>query len=763
MKLNPYMAGNPVGGRDAFVGRSDVIRDVVRVLDNPNQNALVIYGQRRIGKTSVLLELCARLPHEGTYHPVYFDLQDKAALTLEEVLEQLASHLALDFGVPLPKPSGENAAHIFRHEFMPNVLSQLSVDTSLVLIFDEFDVLDNPSEGQAGETFFHYLREFLSTGEQRLKFLFAIGRNPEDLSSLTLSVFKGVKTINISLLSSEDTAEVVRLSEKKETLCWSDAAVSRIRTLTGGHPFLTQQLCQEIWERANEEEPDEPPVVEPDDVDKAINPALRSARNALEWLWDGLNSASRVVASALAEAGQGVITQEDLEGRLLDSGVRILISELQDAPRLLQRWDLIEPANGGYCFRVEMLRLWIAESKPLARVHEELDRIQPVAENLFQAAYGLYKRGDLEQAIPILRQAIGHNPNHQRANLVLAEILLAKGEVTEARQLLESLYEYRPVTAGPRLVQALLLLAQNAKDEEEQLNLFERVLELNPKQPEAEAGSQKIWERRGDEALAADDLDKALAIYKKANMQEKANKVEETIDYNQVEAGLQKIASLEEGEKYQEALDIAKQLHKEYPQYRDSMPNLEIFEKKTHLDSLYQNAMSAILKSDMDNAKSFLVKVISLEPGYHEATRYLHKAVANEDVAELKDQLEKERLLRKQAEDLIRKEVKSRSQLEKGKKDLRDQIEELNNIIKQERGKHQKAEATIVQVGAVRDKVETQNKKLKDNINNLQAQLLAKNNTLQEFRAKWGNHIVLFVIFGFCLLVSIAVIVIENM
>ncbi len=54
LPINPYIAGNPVGGNPAFIGRADVLREVLRVLRRPAENAIVLYGQRRIGKTSVL-------------------------------------------------------------------------------------------------------------------------------------------------------------------------------------------------------------------------------------------------------------------------------------------------------------------------------------------------------------------------------------------------------------------------------------------------------------------------------------------------------------------------------------------------------------------------------------------------------------------------------------------------------------------------------------------------------------------------------------
>ena len=97
---------------------------------------------------------------------------------------------------------------------------------SLVVLFDEFDVLDTPTENQAGAAFFPYLRDLL-TASPRLQFVFVIGRRPEDLSNLTLSVFKGVRSEQISLLTPEETERLVRLSEADGSLSWSQAAVDR--------------------------------------------------------------------------------------------------------------------------------------------------------------------------------------------------------------------------------------------------------------------------------------------------------------------------------------------------------------------------------------------------------------------------------------------------------------------------------------------------------------------------------------------------------
>lgn len=497
--LNPYIAGNPVGNTPAFVGREDVLRETLRVLASPSQNAITLYGQRRIGKTSILQYLAARLPEEGNYRAVYFDLMDKAALPLGRVLADLARTIAERLGLPAPNFQEEaEVERTFRQAWLPDTLRNLAEGQSLVLLFDEFDVLADPGSGQAASAFFPYLRDLLALDPQHLQFVFVLGRNMADLSSIALSLFRGTPSRRVSLLTQKDTYRLVRLSEENHSLSWTEEATRRVWELTHGHPFLTQALCYHVWEMAYEAE-DKPRPVRPAQVDEAAPAALESSRNTLQWLWDGLGPAERVVIAALAGVGDCPVDDSGLETILRESGVRILIRELQNAPQILQDWDLIEPAEGGYCFRVELLRQWIAANRPLKRVQEELDRVQPLAESLYQSAYGFYRANDLSQAEALLRSALNVNPNHLRANDLLAELLMARGALIEARDLLEKYYDFAPQNARPRLVQAYLLLAESAPDDKARLALFEKVIGIDPANQEARAGLEALHKLEQEE------------------------------------------------------------------------------------------------------------------------------------------------------------------------------------------------------------------------------------------------------------------------
>lgn len=490
--LNPYIAGNPVGGGEAFIGRADVLHEVVRTLRNPNEDALLLYGQRRIGKTSVLQELKERLPSEGSYFPVYFDLQDQASLPFTLLLAGLSRCISEELGINLPDLTQDDIENEFKDIFLPKAIEQLPQDSSIVLLFDEFDVLDHPKKEQSSSAFFPYLRQLIVNFSQKVQFVFVIGRRPDDLTNITTSLFKSTRSYPVSLLSSEDSDRLVRLSETNKSLEWSDVAVKKVCELTGGHPFLTQQLCQEIWEESYHDQSSSTSKVTESNVDNAIPATLSGARQALEWLWGGLNPAERVVAAALAEAGKTPISQIELESVLQRSGVRILIGELQNAPKVLEDWDLIQETKNGFEFRVELLRQWIADRKPLSREQEEIDKIKPMAESFFQTAYSVYSAGELDDAIPLLEKSIGFNPNHFRASQLLSEIFIAQGKIEESLEILEELYHYQASIAKPRLVQALLLQAKKMSSPENMLAIYKRVLEMEPRKSEAILEYQKI-------------------------------------------------------------------------------------------------------------------------------------------------------------------------------------------------------------------------------------------------------------------------------
>ncbi|MCB0113773.1 MAG: ATP-binding protein, partial [Caldilineaceae bacterium] len=73
---NPFVSGEPVRREDMFFGRQELLQ---RIVDTLHNNSIMIHGERRIGKTTLLYQLAARLREvddaEYWFIPLYIDLE----------------------------------------------------------------------------------------------------------------------------------------------------------------------------------------------------------------------------------------------------------------------------------------------------------------------------------------------------------------------------------------------------------------------------------------------------------------------------------------------------------------------------------------------------------------------------------------------------------------------------------------------------------------------------------------------------------------
>jgi len=266
-------------------------------------------------------------------------------------------------------------------------------------------------------------------------------------------------------------------------------------------------------------------------VNDAIIETLNKSDGAIDWLWNGLEPIDRLVASALAAEGVGPISEKKLSDSLSNSSVPIMIEEQKNATHLLQDWDLIEqPAEGTYCFRVELLRRWIAENKPLNEIQREWENLDQTAYRHYRIAKDHYEMGQLEAAETNVRQAVNKNADHINANVLLAEILLQTNRADEACNVLERLYRRcQPPVARPLLIRVWLSLANTSAHLETQLSFYNKVLKIDKNNQDAKTGIKNARQKQANEAYRQGELEKALNIYRKAGFEEKAAEVQAKI------------------------------------------------------------------------------------------------------------------------------------------------------------------------------------------------------------------------------------------
>jgi tetratricopeptide (TPR) repeat protein/8-oxo-dGTP pyrophosphatase MutT (NUDIX family) len=525
--FNPYVAGRPLRKKRGFFGRKDTVKWVSQELLNLSTNALVLFGQRRIGKTTLLLQL-ERILATDDFLPVYFDLQDQAECPLDQVLVNLADVIAEHVGLELPHlTSIDKRGNFFRRDFLPKLYQVLKEGCRPIFLLDEFDVLHQTSEeklpqNMATRALFPFLRDLMNK-EPRLAFVFAVGRRAEDLSIDFTSFFKGALVQELWVLDDESSKSLILQAQTNGTLNFADQAVDHILSLTGRHPYMTQLLCHRIWERAYAKNPTSTPEVTPSDVEASVPDALEAGKSALLWLWQGLNPAERIYVAALAEAAEEenqTISEDEVVHVLGAQAARLRTQVVELASRGLdKRRVLVKSGDREYKFAIELLRRWVRRYHPLHDVKDELDQMYPLAEELFNIGQRVARKGEWKKAVEYFRDALEKDPRHFNAHLQLGEALLKLDQVDKAVAELEEAYELDRNEARFPLARGLVAKAkalQEAGDEDGALAACTQALEVSPKERGAQEIREDIWIQRGNASMEQGELDMALAAYQQA-------------------------------------------------------------------------------------------------------------------------------------------------------------------------------------------------------------------------------------------------------
>jgi len=254
-RFNPYVAGAPVLDENLFFGRDRLLERILQTIHN---NSLLLYGERRIGKTTLQHQLKKRLSslQDPTYrfYPVYIDLQgtpeERFFTTIaEDVFTELAPHL--DGLEPNPSIERDYRYRDFVQDLRKviNTLQDASdKQVKLVLLMDEVDELN----------------DYDPRVNQKLRSLF-MKSFAENLVSVVSGVeikkqweregspwYNFFEEIEVQPFSREDAVELIE-RPIRGVFKLEDGLVDRILAVTEAKPYLIQKLCVALVNRLHEE------------------------------------------------------------------------------------------------------------------------------------------------------------------------------------------------------------------------------------------------------------------------------------------------------------------------------------------------------------------------------------------------------------------------------------------------------------------------------------------------------------------------------
>ncbi len=363
---NPYIIGDPVTG-NLFVGREDIIRQLEEIWVTGKQlQSVVLYGHRRMGKTSILQNIanCAG----AKVKVIYVNLMWLGSVSngLTEVLMAICDAISNALNIPPPEDEGllkfpERTFKRYLQEILQN-----KDRSNLIIALDEFEIIEELIETkEISSNFLVFLRSLVQMNPN-LAFVFAGLHTLEEMTADYFQpFFASVIPIRVSFLSRVATRQILANPDPDFLLDYTGEALDLIYDLTRGQPFLVQligfQLVRLYNDYVFEKGIKRSPTFTPEDVKNIINKDFFSDNKYyFSGVWQQAGQdieGQQAIIKALAPHSEGLNKNE------LTKIIAIEKEKLLAAINTLKSHDVIEEKDSKYRIIVELFRLWVLENR----------------------------------------------------------------------------------------------------------------------------------------------------------------------------------------------------------------------------------------------------------------------------------------------------------------------------------------------------------------------------------------------------------------
>ena len=382
--INPYLPGTALRrGSPLFFGREELFNFIAEHAGMQSQrNVLMLVGQRRTGKTSVLLRLEEYLPPQMV--PIYIDCQSLGVSPgMPSLLQEFAWHIAdalhargLECVVPELSAWQDDPTRLFQRHFLPTVRRLLPPDSTLLLVFDEFEAFESlVADGILPRTVFPYLRHLMQH-TPGLGFIFVGTRRLEAMSADYWSVLFNIALYRKIDFLSPAAAEQLICQPVAPHILYDDLALDKILRVTAGHPYFLQLVCYTLVKQTNQLRTG---YVTISDVNTALDEMLRLGEVHFAYLWQRSTHAERailVAASYLMDRSEPLHPEAFIE-YLQPYSIELDPAEITRALNSLVERDVMrevmEEGKALYELRIGLVGLWVARNKSLSRLHTHLE------------------------------------------------------------------------------------------------------------------------------------------------------------------------------------------------------------------------------------------------------------------------------------------------------------------------------------------------------------------------------------------------------
>ncbi len=348
-----FKPSQPVQDIMLFAGRSDLLRRVIRAIEDQNLH-VIVYGDRGIGKTS-LMKTVSELATRAHYVVSYTSCGEDS--DFNTTMRAIAEHVPLLYHRDFDPSSDEVVRGDTLADRLPDgpfSVAQLSdllgkiAGTRLLMIVDEFDRVES-------ERFRSSIAELIKNlSDRSIEVQLLIGGVAANLSELIAhvpSIRRNIIGVTIPNMTDDEIRELIRIGSETGGVRFDEAATELVVAGSAGLPYLASLIGQHATICAAE---DQAPAVAPAHVAAAIGRAREDIGSRLSpfathaLAQDGVRDAESIVVQAAREAvaGGGTIRSPELIGRLADGVGGALLERIESDP--FGHWRFREDGVASY-------------------------------------------------------------------------------------------------------------------------------------------------------------------------------------------------------------------------------------------------------------------------------------------------------------------------------------------------------------------------------------------------------------------------------
>lgn len=293
-----FRAGDPVDReQEAFVPRYAVIGELEQqIMLSTGCPGIVLYGRRRMGKSTILRNLTDFLPTNVT--PIVVSMQRPEMFAS---IASLTGFVSRELHAQLDGADNEEVSNLTGFfQTLKTINDHLEADDKrLLLAVDEYETIDKKiGEGVFPLELLDTIRESIQS-HRRITWVFAGSHEITELQHAAwTSYLVSARTIEVPFFTLAETRLLLTDPVKHSTLWrnnpdkrprfdaafWGEGGIERIQAEAGGWPHLVQLIAETIVDLINEEDAD---GVSPELMERALNKAIVRGHNVLYQLMRG--------------------------------------------------------------------------------------------------------------------------------------------------------------------------------------------------------------------------------------------------------------------------------------------------------------------------------------------------------------------------------------------------------------------------------------------------------------------------------------------